>query len=253
LDPLVPNQMRYRAALHSEDSHHTVQVPLRSRTARASVVFSHGEDVTFAIDHIDSGFGNALPDRKQANRIAAGIALSLAAHALLLALYRQPVTTLPAAPPERLTIRLRAAPPPAEVKPAEAPPVPRARHPARKTRPVIAVAPEKRRSTDDTYAVEPAPETPATPSPPATTTRHVDVDAARSMARGMATKLLSEPDPDKVGTALERLPKPPLQTENKFERAIKGAKRADCKDGVPGGLLAPIFLAMDQKDSGCKW
>jgi len=51
----------------------------------------------------------------------------------------------------------------------------------------------------------------------------------------------------------ERLPKPQLQTESKFERAIKAAKRPDCKDGVPGGLLAPIFLAMDKKDSGCKW
>jgi hypothetical protein len=209
--------------------------------------------VTFAIDNIDGGFAPALPDRKQANRIAAGIALSVAAHALLLAFYRQPMTTLPAAAPERLTIRLQAAPPPAEVKPAEAPPVPRAQPPAKKTRRVIAVAPEQRQSTGDTYAVKPAPETPAPPSAPATTTQHFDVDAARSMARGMATKLLNEPDPDKVGTALERLPKPQLQTESKFERAIKQAKRPDCKDGVPGGLLAPIFLAMDKKDSGCKW
>jgi hypothetical protein len=218
--------------------------------------FSHslaGKNVTFALDHIDGGFAPALPDRRQSTRVAAGIALSLAAHALLLAIYRQPVTTLPSAPPERLTIRLQAAPPPAAVKPAEAPPVPRAQHPARKTRRVIAVAPEKRQSTEASYAVEPAPETPAPPSAPATTTQHFDLDAARSMARGMAAKLATEPDPDKVGTALERLPKPPLQTENKFERAIKGAKRADCKDGVPGGLLAPIFLAMDKKDSGCKW
>jgi hypothetical protein len=204
--------------------------------------------LTFAIDQLDGGFQSALPDRKQANRIAAGIALSLAAHALLLAIYRQPVTTLPAAVPERLTIRLQAAPPPAEVKPAEAPPVPRAQRPTRKSRPVIAVAPGKRQSAEETFAVKPAPETPAPAPAP-----HFDVDAARSMARGMATKLLTEPDPDKVGTALERLPKPPLQTESKFERAIKQAKRPDCKDGVPGGLLAPIFLAMDKKDSGCKW
>ncbi|WP_075793848.1 hypothetical protein [Massilia putida] len=209
--------------------------------------------MTFAIDHIDGGFGSALLERKQANRIAAGIALSVAAHALLLALYRQPVTTFPAAPPERLTIRLQAAPPPAEVRPAEAPAVPRAPRPAKKTRPVIAVAPEKRQSTGETYAVKPAPETPAPPSAPAAATQHFDLDAARSMARGMATKLANEPDPDKVGTALERLPKPQLQTESKFERAIKQAKRPDCKDGVPGGLLAPIFLAMDKKDSGCKW
>jgi hypothetical protein len=210
--------------------------------------------VTFAIDSFDHrGTGVALPDRKQVNRIAAGIALSLAAHALLLTLYRQPVTTLPAAPQERLTIRLRAAPPPATIEPAQAPPVPRARRPARnKTRPVIAVAPERRQSTEETFAVKPAPDTPAPPAAPAPT-RHFDLDAARSLARGMATKLANEPDPDKVGTALERLPKPPLQTENKFERAIKSAKRPDCKDGVPGGLLAPIFLAMDKKDSGCKW
>jgi hypothetical protein len=211
--------------------------------------------VTYAIDHIDGGFRPALPDRKQVNRIAACIALSLGAHALLLTVYRQPVTTLPAAPPERLTIRLQPAPPPAQVNPAAAPPVPRAqpeKH-AKKTRPVIAVAPEKRQSTEETYAVKPAPETPETPAAPPTTAPHFDADAARSMARQMATKLLTEPDPDKVGTALERLPKPPLQTESKFERAIKSAKRPDCKDGVPGGLLAPIFLAMDKKDSGCKW
>ena len=217
--------------------------------------------MTLAIDHIDGGFRPVLPDRRQATRIAAGIALSLAAHALLLAIYRQPTTTLPAAPPERLTVRLRAATPPAPPPPAppvaivptKTPaPVPRAQKPVRKPRPVIAVAPEKRQSTEETYAVKPAPE-PAPPSEPATTTPHFDLDAARSMARGMATKLANEPDPDKVGTALERLPKPQLQTESKFERAIKAAKRPDCKDGVPGGLLAPIFLAMDKKDSGCKW
>ncbi len=206
--------------------------------------------MTFAIDNIDG----ALPDRKQVDRIAAGIALSVLAHVLLLAFYRQPVTALPAAPPERLTIRLQAAPPPpappVEVKPAE--PIPRAQPPAKKTRPVIAVPAEKRQSTEETYAVKPAPDTSAPPPEPATT-RHFDLDAARSMARGMATKLANEPDPDKVGTALERLPKPALQTESKFERAIKQAKRPDCKDGVPGGLLAPIFLAMDKKDSGCKW
>ena len=211
--------------------------------------------MTLAIDHIGGSFQPALPDRRQATRIAAGIALSLVVHALLLAIYRQPRTTLPAAPPERLTVRLRAAPPPPApppeaIKPAETPaPVPRAQKPVRKPRPVIAVEPDKRQSTEETYAVEPAPPAPA----PAAPAPHFDLDAARSMARGMATKLANEPDPDKVGTALERLPKPPLQTESKFERAIKAAKRPDCKDGVPGGLLAPIFLAMDKKDSGCKW
>ena len=108
--------------------------------------------MTFAIDNI----GGTLPDRKQANRIAAGIAVSVLAHAVLLAVYRQPAPTSPAAPPERLTIRLKAAaPPPAptvEVKPVETPvkSVPRAQPPARKTRPVIAVPAEKRQSTEET-------------------------------------------------------------------------------------------------------
>jgi len=217
----------------------------------------------FALESTGGTLSPALPDRRQVNRIAAGIALSLAAHALLLAIYRQPAAPPP--PPavqDRLTVRLRAAPPPpvvqpAEVKPAPAPqPVPRAQRPARparQAREVIAVPAETRQSSEETYAVQPAPKTEPEPSAPASTTPHFDVDAARAAARGMASKLASEPDPDKVGTALERLPKPPLQTENKFERAIKSAKRRDCKDGVPGGLLAPLFLALDKKDSGCKW
>jgi hypothetical protein len=56
-----------------------------------------------------------------------------------------------------------------------------------------------------------------------------------------------------VGTALERLPPKPLETESRLARGIQAAKRANCKDGIPGGLLAPLFLMMDKKDSGCKW
>jgi hypothetical protein len=75
------------------------------------------------------------------------------------------------------------------------------------------------------------------------------VDAARKMARKMA----NDPDPAKAGTALERLPPKPLETESRLARGIKAAKRGNCKDGVPGGLLAPLYLMMDKKDSGCKW
>ena len=214
----------------------------------------------FALEPTGGALSPALPDRRQVNRIAAGIALSLAAHALLLAIYRQPAAPPPAAPQERLTVRLRAAASPPVAQPAKAEPAPqpvaraqRPERPARKAREVIAVPAETRQSTEETYAVKPAPKAEPEPSAPPSTTPHFDVDAARAAARGMASKLASEPDPDKVGTALERLPKPPLQTENKFERAIKSTRRPDCKDGVPGGLLAPLFLAMDKKDSGCKW
>jgi len=215
--------------------------------------------MTAMIEHFpNTGFGT-LPDRRQMTRVAAGIAISLAAHALLLSLYREPQSSsLPVTASEPLTVRLQAAPPPPPpvVEPQRASPQPEAQPkaqtkpaPAARTRAprrIIAVpaqpeTPEEKPFTVDTPPVAPAPAPNAEP--------RFNLDAARSTARRVA----NEPDPAKVGTALERLPPPPLQTETKLERAIKGAKRPDCKDGVPGGLLAPIFLAMEKKDSGCKW
>jgi hypothetical protein len=211
-----------------------------------------GEDVNATFDFYAPG----MPERRQLARIAAGIALSVLVHGLLLALYRQPPAPPLPAPQEPLTVRLREAPPPpvpvpqAEAEPAPAKPARRETEPRqarprqaapRPPRAVIAVEPEVRQSSEETYAVPPAPV--EAPAP------RFDLDAARSTARQVA----KEPDPAKKGTALERLPPPALQTETKLERAIQGAKRRDCKDGVPGGLLAPLFLAMDKKDSGCKW
>ena len=201
----------------------------------------------------------ALSDRQTAARVAAGVAISLALHALLLFLYRQPaaaVAPTPANPP--LSVRLRAAPPPLALpvpppaparKPAQPAIRPRAR-PAPAARPatprrLVAVAPQPVAPAEPAFTVEVAPPLVAPPGE----APHFDLDAARKTARRVA----NAPDPARAGTALERLPPPPLQTESKFERAIKGAKRRDCKDGVPGGLLAPLFLAMDKKDSGCKW
>lgn len=203
--------------------------------------------------HADDG------DRRRLARIGAGIALSLMAHAALLAIYRQPAApALPAAAPEPLTVRLRPLPPPAPPVATEQPslrtpptpvPAPRARHAGHPSAAVIAVAPEQRPSNAaDNFTIKPAPETPP-PVAAASTAPRFDADAARKFARTLA----DAPDPAKAGTALERLPPPPLQTETRLERAIGAAKRPDCKDGVPGGLLAPLFLAMDKKDSGCKW
>ncbi|MGJ7915019.1 hypothetical protein ACI48D_06005 [Massilia sp. LXY-6] len=205
------------------------------------------------IDHFPGPGFDALPDRKQTTRIAAGIAISLAVHALLLSIYRQPrPAALPATVTETLTVRLQAAPehpPVAEPALPAAQPAPRSKPPAhtRPARRIIAVPPPAAPS-EEGFKVDTQPAAPPADAAPEATPRF-NLDAARKLARQVA----DEPDPAKVGTALERLPPPPLQTENKFERAIKGAKRADCKDGVPGGLLAPIFLAMDKKDSGCKW
>lgn len=202
------------------------------------------------IDHFpDSGY-TAFPDRKQLMRVAAGVALSLAVHVLLLSSYRQPrPAALPTPATEALTVRLQAAPetpPVAEpVQPSVQPeartkPAPRPR-PARR---IIAVPPPAAPSGEKGFKVDTQPADTAPGAAP-----RFNLDAARSVARAVA----NEPDPAKVGTALERLPPPPLQTETKLERAIKAAKRPDCKDGVPGGLLAPVYLMMDKKDSGCKW
>jgi hypothetical protein len=209
--------------------------------------------MTAVIDHFPAAGFSALPERRQLARVAACVAISLAVHALLLSIYRQPQpAALPAAPGEPLTVRLQAAPatPPAAepAKPAAQPkatprPAPRAQARARAPRRIIAVPPQPAASDDKPFAVESPPATDAAPAP------RFDLDAARGVARRVA----NEPDPAKAGTALERLPPKPLETETKLERAIKGAKRPNCKDGVPGGLLAPLFLMMDKKDSGCKW
>jgi len=211
------------------------------------------------IDHFS---GSAfVPDARQLKRVAAGVAVSLALHALVLSIYRQPQPAPPAAPPESLTVRLRPLAPPAPpaTTPAPAPqavpqPRPHARPaPAKRARPVIAVPAQTRQSSEETQVVAPAPDAPrqqdAAPTTAPITAPSFDMNAARGMAR----KLANEPDPAKVGTALERLPPKPLETESRLARGIGAAKRANCKDGIPGGLLAPIYLMLEKKDSGCKW
>jgi outer membrane biosynthesis protein TonB len=209
------------------------------------------------IDHFS---GSAfVPDARQLKRVAAGVAVSLALHALVLSIYRQPQPAPPAAPPESLTVRLRPIAPPAppapQAVPQESPQTrpPAKPAPAKRARPVIAVPVQTREPGEETQVVAPPPDVPpqqdATPSSAPAAAPSFDMNAARGMAR----KLANEPDPAKVGTALERLPPKPLETESRLARGIGAAKRANCKDGIPGGLLAPIYLMLEKKDSGCKW
>ena len=177
-------------------------------------------------------------------RIAIGLLLSLACHAALLGLQRAtpPLPPLPtAAPPVPLTLRLRAPPPPPPpVDVAESLPAAPALRGARRQRaPDIIAMPER-----SAPAAEPAPAFVVAPPAPA-----FDAEAARRAARRMA----NEHDPAREGTALAQFPEKPLQTESKYARAIGNAARRDCKDGLPGGLLAPLYLLADKKDSGCKW
>lgn len=77
-----------------------------------------------------------------------------------------------------------------------------------------------------------------------------DMAAALSTAR----KVASERDPSKVGTAVGQIPDKPLRTETQLARDIASGKRGDCRTAYAGaGLLAPLVMLLDKKDSGCKW
>lgn len=213
-------------------------------------------------------------------RVGAGIAVSIALHGLLLFAYRQGAAPLwrddATVPRDALVVTLRApvrqpvpepipepisepapeadpdvTPKPevkakpalkaekqtaqkAEAQTANTRPAPAQSHPA----PDVIALPESGAAAPDTFTVAPPSGTP-----------QFDPDAARKFAREIATK----PDPARAGMAVEQIPPKPYATETKAARVIAQAKRRDCKDGVPGGLLAPIFLALDKKDSGCKW
>jgi hypothetical protein len=178
------------------------------------------------------------------SRLMAGLALSFALHAALLFAWRQgKADQRPERPaPTSIAVWLRPPPPP-KTEPAQ--PITSAAKPTSGVR-------TKRRAAPAVIAVTPSPEAPHasdafTVEPPAAP--HFDPEAARKFARQIA----SDPDPAKADTAVGQIPPKPLETETKAARAIARAKRRDCKDGIPGGLLAPLILLMDKKDSGCKW
>jgi hypothetical protein len=220
-------------------------------------------DAVAACHHENVLLGEPLRQRR--NRIALGVAVSLMLHALLLATYRnQPAPADPEDVAHRRSIAVWLRPPPlperlpepaAEPAPATpskpaaraAPPKPAAGAPQRRRERVIAVTPDPAAPPrPDIFAVEPA--APARQDSAEAAPRF-DPEAARRMAR----KLASGPDPATDGTAVGQLPAKPLHTETRAERAISRTRRRDCKDGIPGGLLAPLFLALDKKDSGCQW
>ena len=196
--------------------------------------------------------GSMDDDRTRGNRrFLVGIGVSLVVHVLVILVYRHSGTVVPVFEPEPqpLVVSIRPlAPPPAPARVEAAPRVraesatPRS---IRKQTPkrVIAV-PESAQPSPDPFLVQQPDVPPALDDAP-----KFDMDAAKQTARQLAgqTRLGRE------GTALAQFPEPPLETESKAARAIKKAKRRDCKDGIPGGLLAPLFLAMDKKDHGCKW
>ena len=185
-------------------------------------------------------------------RIVAAIAVSLAVHAFVLNLQRRDVQHAPEQAPRPLAVRLRPPPPPPPAPRVEAAPVaasrPAPRPPRRAQpdtpRPVIAVDPAPAPNQPDPFTVQQAPQAAEEPETP-----RFDHEAARKMARSLAHIR----DPAKEGTAIGQFPDQPLETETRAARAIGAAKRRNCKDGLPGGLLGPLLILADKKDSGCKW
>lgn len=193
-------------------------------------------------------------ESRRMQRVALGVAVSILVHCALLTAWRGGQSVALPEPPRPLTVRVQ--PPPAPPQPrVETPappspvPAPKPERPARpakpKAPPVIAVPPEAKRAGEpDPFLVD-QPDT----APAETDTPRFDPEAAKRTARSLANMR----DPAKEGTAIGQFPEKPLETESRAARAIGAAKRRDCKDGIPGGLLAPLLLLADKKDSGCKW
>ena len=191
-------------------------------------------------------------ERRRTERVLLGVALSILVHGALLTAWRGGRSSAPPEPPRPIVVRVQ--PPPAPAAPCVETPRPlppaAARKPERparaakpRTPPVIAIPPDTERAGEPEPFVVEQPETPPTETP------RFDPEAARRTARSLANMR----DPAKEGTAVGQFPEKPLETESRAARAIGAAKRRDCKDGIPGGLLAPLLLALDKKDSGCKW
>ncbi|MCM2566099.1 hypothetical protein [Janthinobacterium kumbetense] len=211
----------------------------------------------FRIERSDGG--RPLPNRRG---IVLGIAVSLLLHGALIYLWRhvQPAARMDTAPRvESIAVWIRPLaakppPPPAEVvKPKREPkPISKPKLATVRETPAATVTPAA-----SPQAITVVPASPATPAASADTFRQetpetpkFDMDAARKTARKMA----GERDPSKVGTAVGQIPDKPLQTETQLARDIAQGKRGDCRTAYSGaGLLAPVLMLLDKKDSGCKW
>ncbi len=264
MDPLVPNQVRYRTAPHSEDPNHNGSPRPGQGLAELFMSFpayrlpSAQVMRPYATKNLSNSVNETLTFRSETSGLRVspllvGVLLSFLLHGAWLFVGRQELAPRqmaePAAPP--LVLRLRPPPEP-EPEPPKAEPAPSTPSAARAPR--AQAAKPKRRAAPDVIALprqaEAAPAADSfTVEPPEPSAPKFDADAARKMARQLA----NAPDPARADMAVNQLPKKELETQTKAARAIAKAKRRDCKDGVPGGLLAPLILLLDKKDSGCKW
>ena len=193
----------------------------------------------------------ATMPRLSSQRVLIGVALSIIAHVVILYLGRptpQPYIAPPLIPAP-IVLRLQ---PPAPVAPpapvVEAAPAARSK-PAtapRAPRRVIAVAPKPAASIEPEVVVEAQPV--EAPAP-----KKFDLDAARSTARIVGLQDAPNADDAPLGRLKKQQQANEIRSESKAAQAISAAKRADCKDGVPGGLLAPLIMLTQKAGTGCKW
>jgi hypothetical protein len=186
-------------------------------------------------------------------RVLIGVALSIVAHVVILYLGRPaPAPYIaPASVPAPIVLRLQ---PPAPVIQAAPAPVidtaPAARSkpaaPRRAPQRVIAVAPKASAAAEPEVVVEAQPEQ----APPP---KKFDMDAARSTARSVGVQDAPNADDAPLARLKKQQQASEIRTESKAAQAISAAKRADCKDGLPGGLLAPLIMLTQKSGTGCKW
>jgi len=191
--------------------------------------------------------------------LAAILALTILLHMILLGMLRAPSAPLrlPDQPrwAEPLTVRILPPPP----KPQ---PITRAEPPARLPKPdkpaapprVPAARPEPERAAPDTPSQPTMTMVPAQPAEPAPAGNvpAFDPDAARAAARGMANDL--NPSTNWAAEKLNKGKEWKQTKEQRLGRNVENAARGDCRTEYAGaGLLAPLAMLMDKKDSGCKW
>ena len=186
-----------------------------------------------------------MPYRTPRWRIAAGIVISLLLHLAAVIFVRLPEPRNVADSRTWLTkveVRIVAPPEPPEPGP-EAQSKPERVAAAEPRRQPRRAEPRKTAAKEESeLAIQPARTStlvlsPAEPGP----APHFDRETAKAAARDIAGEL-------------ETAPLKMRETrDEKLARQIQNAARPQCKDGIPGGLLAPLYLMMDKKDSGCKW
>jgi hypothetical protein len=96
---------------------------------------------------------------------------------------------------------------------------------------------------------EPAPGSFATLPATAGANPRFDPDAAIRLAR----KLANEPDTGRAGITVAQLDLVRAAEGKEKRNKLSEAHRPYCKDGLPGGLLFPLFLLFEKKNSGCRW